>query len=29
VYVDTVAALGFYVELVEPPVAMPAADFTL
>jgi catechol 2,3-dioxygenase-like lactoylglutathione lyase family enzyme len=29
VYVDTVAALGFYVELVEPPAAMPAADFTL
>ena len=29
VYVDTVAALGFYVELVEPPRAMPTAAFTL
>ena len=29
VYVDTVATLGFYVELVEPPRAMPAKAFTL
>ena len=28
-YVDTVDALGFYVELVEPPASMPAPRFTL
>ena len=29
VYVDTVAALGFYIELVEPPAAMPEPAFEL
>ena len=29
VYVDTVDALGFYVELVEPPAQMPAPHFAL
>ena len=27
-YYDTAAALGFLVEVVEPPSEMPAADFT-
>ena len=29
VYVDTVDALGFYVELVEPPARMPPPRFTI
>ena len=28
-YCDTTEALGFLVEVVEPPGAMPAPDFTL
>jgi len=28
-YYDTAEALGFLVEVVEPPTAMPPTDFTL
>ena len=28
-YYDTAEALGFLVEAVEPPSAMPSTDFTL